>query len=92
MLRILQLIWDDWNEEHIGRHRVDRDEVEYVCFSRSSLGVRIRRGRYRVIGQTDSGRYLTVILDFVGKRRYYVVTARDADEAERRRLRASGGR
>ncbi len=72
MLRILQLIWDDWNEEHIARHGVTRDEAEEVCFNQSSLGVRIRRGRYRVIGQTDAGRYLTVILDFAGKRQHYV--------------------
>lgn len=88
MLRILHLIWDDWNEEHIAGHGVTRDEVEDVCFSRASLGVRIRRERYRVIGQTEAVRYLTLILDFAGKRRYYVVTARDAD---RSRLRTSRG-
>lgn len=87
MLYIRELIWDDWNEAHIARHYVSRYEVEDVCFDKSSLAVRIRRGRYRVLGRTESGRYLMVILDLTGRNRFYVVTARDADDGERRRLR-----
>ncbi|MBI2913577.1 MAG: BrnT family toxin [Chloroflexi bacterium] len=86
MLRIAELVWDDWNEAHIGRHGVRRDEVEAVCFDTRSLAVRMRRRRYRLIGQAESGRYLTVILDFSSPGRFYVVTARDATEPERRRL------
>jgi len=35
MLRIGELLWDDWNEEHIARRGVDRDEVEDVCFNQA---------------------------------------------------------
>jgi hypothetical protein len=41
----------------------------------------------KIIGQTDAGRYLVAFLD-VQELGYYVVTARDATPAERRRLRA----
>ncbi len=85
MLRIVELIWDDWNEAHIARHNVSPDEVEEVCFNRS-LGVRIRRGMYRLIGQTGAGRYIVVILASRGRGQFYVVTARDATEAERRKF------
>ncbi|MCH7811084.1 MAG: BrnT family toxin [Chloroflexi bacterium] len=89
---IQQLTWDDWNEAHIASHGVRRGEVEGVSYSNDSLGVRIRRRRYRLIGQTEAGRYLMVILDSSGRGRFYVVTARDATEAERLRLRRWRGR
>ncbi len=85
-MRITDLEWDGSNEEHIARHRVWPDEVDEVCLGSGSLAVRIRRGRYRVLGQTESGRYLTVILDGVGGGRFYPVTARDSTDNERRRL------
>jgi len=44
MLFIRALLWDDWNEEHIARHGVEREEVEEVCFDSRSLGVRMWRG------------------------------------------------
>jgi uncharacterized DUF497 family protein len=86
---IRRLVWDDWNEEHVARHGIVPREVRAVCLSNQSLGVRIRRGRYRIIGQTDEGRYLTVYLDVedLEMASYYVVTARDATPSERRRLR-----
>jgi len=89
---IRDLTWDDWNQLHIARHSIDPDEVEEVCYNPRSLGVRIRRGRYRVIGQAMSGRYLTVILDAEPEATFYVVTARDASDSERRRLHRWRGR
>jgi uncharacterized DUF497 family protein len=91
MLLIKELVWDDQNEAHIARHGVAVDEVEDVCSARS-LGVRIRRGRYRIIGQTSAGRYLTVILDSQRGEEFYVVTAREATEPERGRFRSWRGR
>lgn len=29
---IRELLWDDWNEEHISQHSVTPEEVEEVCF------------------------------------------------------------
>jgi uncharacterized DUF497 family protein len=90
MLPFRELVWDDWNEEHVARHNVTRREVEEVCFGRAFV-VRMRRSRYRVVGQTEGGRYLTVILDSRQGREFYVVTARDAVEPERRRFRSWRG-
>ena len=86
MLPLQELIWDDWNEEHVARHNVSRGEVEEVCFGHPFV-VRIRRSRYRIMGQTEAGRYLAVILDSREGKEFYVVTARDATEPERRRFR-----
>jgi uncharacterized DUF497 family protein len=91
MLPIRELLWDDWNEAHIARHGVAVEEVEDVCWGHS-LGVRIRRGRYRIIGQTSAERYLTVILAYERGREFYVLTARDATQRERGRLRSWRGR
>jgi uncharacterized DUF497 family protein len=91
-VRIRDLIWDAWNEGHIERHDVLRAEVEYVCADRRSLGVRIRGKRYRVIGQSEDGRYLTVFLDAANSGEYYVVTARKATDSERHRLHRWRGR
>jgi len=33
-VRIDELIWDDWNVEHIAGHDVEPEEVEEVCFGR----------------------------------------------------------
>ena len=86
MVRALRLRWDGWNEDHVARHGVDREEVEEVA--RNAPHVTRARGRtYRVIGQTDGGRYLTLIVAPRPDGSFYVVTARDADEIERRAYR-----
>ena len=91
MFRILELAWRDWAESHIARHRVRWDEVEEVCFNKQRLVTNMRRRRYRLIGQTDAGRYLTVIVDSLGKGRFVPVTARDATGNERHRFHRSRG-
>jgi hypothetical protein len=83
MLRIRELLFDEWNEEHIAQHGVIPEEVEEVCWQRPYVS-KTRQERLRVIGQTESGRYLVVILVSRGKGSYYVITARDATQAERR--------
>lgn len=42
---------------------------------------------YRVIGQTEDGRYLTIFLAPRTKQGYYPVTARDSTKKEKRALR-----
>jgi uncharacterized DUF497 family protein len=81
-----RLIWDDDNEEHIARHGIDREDVEQAFYS-SRVIERARNDTYRVVGQTDSGRYIAI---FVAPRKggeWYVVTARDADLREQRNFR-----
>ena len=82
-MRSLRLRWDEWNEEHVVRHGVDPAEVEEVARNAPHV-TRARDGLYRVIGQTDGGRFLTVYVAPRKEGRHYVVTARDADDIERR--------
>ena len=83
MVHIEGLRWDEEAEDHIARHGVVFWEVEEavanIRYAKRS------RGYLQVIGQTDAGRYLTVILDEEDDRIWYPVTARPATENERRR-------
>ena len=61
MANIEGLVWDEDAELHIARHGVVLAEVEEavanIRYAKRS------RGYLQVIGQTEAGRYLTVILD-----------------------------
>jgi uncharacterized protein len=88
-MRIDHLLWDDWNVEHIAGHDIEPEEVESVCYSGQHLArragaTRYGLSRYHVYGQTEGGRYLFIVLDREIPGGFYVVTARDMDESERR--------
>ncbi|WP_371781682.1 hypothetical protein [Streptosporangium subroseum] len=83
-MRIEEIMWDDWNEEHIARHEVSPAEVEQVAFTRPLRAKRMRNGIYAVYGQTDAGRYLTVFLAPRPSNAYYPVTARNMNQNERK--------
>jgi uncharacterized DUF497 family protein len=85
MVRIKQLVWDDWNVEHIRKHRVNINEVEEVCKAVKKT-LKTYRERLIVLGKTTQGRLLTVVLAPESKGRYYVVSARDMSRKERRIL------
>lgn len=79
--------------EHIARHHVQYWEVEQVV-QNAPLLIRMGRprGRIYLIGQSDSGRYVAAFADPEDAGEYYVVSARDATAAERRRYARRGGR
>ncbi|MBI2334568.1 BrnT family toxin [Candidatus Daviesbacteria bacterium] len=81
---IKKLLWDEWNRMHIAKHNVEPDEVEEVCQSKN-LFERGRDGTYQITGQTESGRYLNIVV-VLREKGFYPVTARDADDKERRRF------
>ncbi len=83
-MRIAELFWDDWNEEHTARHGVEPMEVEEVVAGGMSYVARVRGERYGIIGQTDAGRYLTIVVEREMGNVFYVVSARPADLGERR--------
>jgi uncharacterized DUF497 family protein len=88
-----QLIWEEWNVEHIARHDVRPQEVEEVCHGQFVASATYG-GRLRLIGRTANGRMLTIILAPEGEGNYYPVTARPASRKECRRydeLQAEGG-
>jgi len=82
-VKIYELVVEAGREEHIARHQVSVAEVEEVVFGAPFIR-RTRQGRYHVIGQTEAGRYLAVFIAPRGGGMYGLVTARDADDAERR--------
>jgi uncharacterized DUF497 family protein len=85
-MRIVRPIYSDDTELHIwARHRVAPREVEAAVYQKGL----ILRGRaenvYNVFGQTESGRYLTVIVRNLGDGVARLITARDMSWTERRR-------
>ena len=80
---IKNLIWDEWNIEHIAKHGVKPEEIEQACKDKH-LARRGKQGTYTITGQTQSGRYLTMILALRGTGIFYPVTARNSDNKERR--------
>jgi len=94
-VRIDELIWTEENEEHIAEHGVTPQEVEELFFEESPY---FRRGPgenlSHVYGRTGAGRYLFVVMVYLGEGKGYVVTARDMDRKERRlyQKRAKGRR
>lgn len=87
MVRIREIDWDEASTAHIARHGVERSEVEEIVFGLSHQ-TRARDGRYRLIGQTCGGRFLAVFVEPESDAgTFYVLTARDATQQERRFVR-----
>src|SRR5215204_230797 len=58
---VREIRWTEWSEEHIAEHEVSAAEVEEVVYQKPYL--ERREGQeVLVYGQTDSGRYLLVVL------------------------------
>lgn len=79
-MTVRKLLWNEWNIEHIWKHKVFPDEVEEVCLNKCYI-TRGRNDTYRIIGQTENGRYLT-IMAVAKEDGFYVISARDADNNE----------
>lgn len=78
------LVWDEWNIEHIAKHNVTRVEVEET-FARTVRAKKSYKGRLLVFGKTKGKRFLAVALE-KEERGYYVLSARNASRKERRDL------
>ncbi|MBM4405406.1 MAG: BrnT family toxin [Chloroflexi bacterium] len=84
MLSVRRLVWNPGNVAHIARHKVKPDDVEEVCHTEpvAQMG---KFGRLLVLGPTQKGRILTIVLDATETPGvYYVVTARPSSRQERR--------
>ena len=78
-----QLIWDNWNINHIKKHKVKPEEVEQVIESKTKT-LESYQKRLLVLGQTNKKRLLTLVLEPIENKKYYLVTARDMSRKERR--------
>ncbi|OGO20869.1 MAG: hypothetical protein A2Z15_04950 [Chloroflexi bacterium RBG_16_50_11] len=90
-MRIDDLEWGDENIEHIAQHNVTPKEVEDVCFG---LHISEKSGgdRYVLSGQTESGRYLNVVIERVGGGLFRPITAFDMSESYKRKYRKMLGK
>lgn len=83
-IKISQLIWDTWNRKHIKKHNVTVDEViegiQKVNAHREGYS-----GRIILIARVGT-RILAILVSPKENKKYYLVTARDADKKERRLL------
>ncbi len=93
MGRIEELRWRDDRVEHIARHNVVPAEVEEVVLDDreavlEKAGLAERNPSqtvYVLLGRTQAGRYLMVVLIHEGGGVGFPITARDMNQAERRR-------
>jgi uncharacterized protein len=81
---IKQLIWNEWNIAHIARHEVVPEEVEEV-FHGLYVARETYRERFLVVGQTQKGRILTIVLAQDSEEEtYYPITAFTSDKKDRK--------
>lgn len=84
MTRIIvkQLIWDEYNTEHINKHHVTVEEVE-LAIKNIIAHKKGKKGKYLALGRAGK-RLISVV---IGRERtgvYYPVTARDSEKKERK--------
>lgn len=83
-IKIKELIWDEYNIEHIKKHGINQREViiavEHFVYHKQAYS-----GRYMLVGRVEK-RILSIVVKRKKTSVYYVVTARDADKKERKRL------
>lgn len=81
-IRLTDLVWDEWNQEHIAKHNVSIKNVEeavtHIITHRKG-----KKGRIVLIGRSGT-RLISVIAKPKSHHRFYPVTARDSDKKERR--------
>ena len=82
-MRIEEITWTQDTVSHIARHGVEPKEVEEACFAGNPFILKSRYNRYLVLGQTQSGRYLTIVFAYLGRNKAKIITARAMSEAER---------
>ena len=68
------------------KHRVRRYEIEEALAHRQAVRLRHTRDPVRsvIIGATQGGRLLKIVLEFQGKGQYFLVTAMDITAKEKR--------
>ena len=77
------LVVDEHRIAHIARHEVTVDEVKEIV-SGDYVWIKARQDRWLLIGETKSGRFLTVVLAERSQQDTYgLVTARPASREER---------
>ena len=81
----MEFRWNEWNLEHIGRHGVRPEEAEWVADRNPARDA--GEDKYKVWGQSETGRYLQVVFVLDPDGRAFVIHARELTGREKRRFR-----
>jgi len=84
VITILKFIWDSWNISHISKHHIIPEEVEEACHRQPLIQRGTKRNRLVLLGLTEEGRLLNVVLESRGRGSYYPVTSYDASSEDKR--------
>ena len=82
IIQVKSIVWNEKNREHIKKHNLEAGEVE-EAITHIKAYRKGYKGRIILIGKTGK-RLVSVVVAKERLRRYYVVTARDADRKERK--------
>lgn len=85
MIVINELVWDEYNLNHIQKHNVSQLEIVEASQQIDSV-LQGKKNRLVVVGKTNKKRVITFILDKKEENKYYLVTARDVSRVERRMI------
>ena len=85
VLELNELIWDSFNSKHISKHGLTQDEIIQACINQLEV-FETKLGRLLLVGKTDAGKTVSVILAPKGTGKYYPVTARFSSRKERKIL------
>ena len=83
-------MWTEDSEAHVARHGVTPAEVEQALYDRPRLRTAGRNGTTLVLGTTNEGRHLLVVVSEAIDGRDFIVTARDMTDNEKRPFREKG--
>lgn len=90
---ITKIRWSNDRIEHIARHNISPEEVEEAVFGDPCSLIQVlkvaerdqRQKIYRLLGVSETGKFITFIFIYEKRGVAYPVTAREMDNKERRR-------
>jgi hypothetical protein len=88
VVEISEFVWTADRITHIGRHGVEVDEFEEVCFGKAVVLRAKAEGKnpgYYALGETEAGRHLFCVVISFPDGKGYPVTAREMTESEKQR-------
>jgi uncharacterized protein len=85
-----EVMWTEDSEAHIARHGVQPSEVEQALYTRPRLTTAGRDGTTLVLGTSNEGRHLLIVVAESADGRDFVVTARDMTDNEKHVFREKG--
>ena len=84
-LELDELVWDSFNSKHISKHGLTQEEITQACINQLEV-LATKLGRLLLVGKTDTGKIVSVVLAPKGVGKYYPVTARPTSQKERKML------